>query len=136
MEFKQVKSFGFSRITNAYHVAFFSTFRAIINEHGAERLNLPGEIVDEFSDLLDAEEIVVNRSLVKKVAEHYARGIGSKHLKELDVEDERGTSRNRTVVVGAISEVIWNIETELGAFGHILQAFGPAFDYARKWESG
>ena len=62
MEFKQVKSFGFSRITNAYHVAFFSTFRAIINEHGAERLNLPEEIVDEFSDLLDAEQIVVNRS--------------------------------------------------------------------------
>lgn len=62
MEFKQVKSFGFSRITNAYHVAFFSTFRAIINEHGAERLSLPGEIVDEFSDLLDAEQIVVNRS--------------------------------------------------------------------------
>ena len=95
MEFKQVKSFGFSRITNAYHVAFFNTFRAIINEHGAGRLNLPGEIVDEFSDLLDAEEIVVNRSLVKKVAEHYARGIGSKHLKKLDVEDERGTSRKR-----------------------------------------
>ena len=59
MEFKQVKSFGFSRITNAYHVAFFSTFRAIINEHGAGRLNLPDEIVDEFSDLLDAEQIVV-----------------------------------------------------------------------------
>ena len=62
MEFKQVKSFGFSKIANAYHVAFFSTFRAIINEHGAERLNLPGEIVDEFSDLLDDEQIVVNRS--------------------------------------------------------------------------
>ncbi len=62
MEFKQVKSFGFSKIANAYHVAFFSTFRAIINEHGAERLNLPDEIVDEFSDLLDAKQIVINRS--------------------------------------------------------------------------
>ena len=62
MEFKQVKSFGFSRITNAYHVAFFSTFRAIINEHGAERLSLPDEIVNEFSVLLNAEQIVVNRS--------------------------------------------------------------------------
>ena len=64
MEFKQVKSFGFSKIANAYHVAFFSTFRAIINEHGAERLNLPDEIVDEFSVLLNAEQIVVNRSRV------------------------------------------------------------------------
>ena len=59
MEFKQVKCFGFSRITNAYLAALFNTFRAIINEHGAERLNLPDEIVDEFSDLLDAEQIVV-----------------------------------------------------------------------------
>ena len=49
MEFKQVKSFGFSRITNAYHVAFFSTFRAIINEHGAERLNLPGDFKSSAS---------------------------------------------------------------------------------------
>ena len=65
MEFKQVKCFSFSRIANAYHTALFSTFRAIINEHGAERLNLPDEIVDEFSDLLDAEQIVVNRSRAK-----------------------------------------------------------------------
>ena len=49
MEFKQVKSFGFSRITNAYHVAFFSTFRAIINEHGAERLNLPDDFKSSVS---------------------------------------------------------------------------------------
>ena len=59
MEFKQVKCFSFSRITNAYHAALFNTFRAFINKHGAERLNLPDEIVDEFSDLLDAEQIVV-----------------------------------------------------------------------------
>ncbi len=59
MEFKQVKCFSFSRIANAYLAALFNTFRAIINEHGAGRLNLPDEIVDEFSDLLDAEQIVV-----------------------------------------------------------------------------
>lgn len=59
MEFKQVKCFGFSKITNAYHAALFNTFRAFINKHGAERLNLPDEIVDVVSDLLDAEQIVV-----------------------------------------------------------------------------
>ena len=49
MEFKQVKSFGFSKITNAFHVAFFSTFRAIINEHGAERLNFPDDFKSSAS---------------------------------------------------------------------------------------
>ena len=59
MKFKQVKCFSFSRIANAYLAALFSTFRAFISEHGEERLNLPDEIIDEFSDLLDAEQIVV-----------------------------------------------------------------------------
>ena len=62
MEIKQIEDFGFTRLTNAYHIAFFSTFLAIINKHVVAQLKIPAALVDQFAELIDAEQSVVNRN--------------------------------------------------------------------------
>ena len=61
MEIKQINNIGFTHLTNAYHVAFFSTFLAIVNKHIVAALNLPSALVDKFAEQVSAEQNVVNR---------------------------------------------------------------------------
>ena len=63
MEIKQINSFGFTKLTNAYHVAFFSTFLAIIQRHIVATLGLPSALVDEFAGKVSAEQDAVNKAM-------------------------------------------------------------------------
>ena len=62
MEIKQINNISVTKFSNAYHIAFFSTFLAIVKKHVVAQLNIPAALVDQFAEQVDAEQTVVNRS--------------------------------------------------------------------------
>ena len=48
---------------------------------------------------------------------------------QLNLEDEGRVWRDRACLLCAITQLLWDIETELTAYRHELQTFGPTFDH-------
>ena len=62
MATKQINHITFPRLSNAYHVAFFSNVKAILEKFGAETLKLDETVYDNFTGALDMEQDIVNRT--------------------------------------------------------------------------
>lgn len=58
----QINHITFPRLSNAYHVAFFSNVKAGIDKYESENLGIDPEIYSRFCDALEREQDIVNRS--------------------------------------------------------------------------
>ena len=62
MATKQINHITFQRLSNAYHVAFFSNVKATIEKYGAATLKLDETGYEDFTSALDLEQDIVNRT--------------------------------------------------------------------------
>ena len=62
MAIKQISTITFARLSNAYHVAFFSDVKAAIDKNQYENLGLDNENYGRFDNAVLEEQDIVNRS--------------------------------------------------------------------------
>ena len=58
----QINHITFQRLSNAYHVAFFSNVKAGIDKYEYDKLGIDDENYSRFCDALEREQDIVNRS--------------------------------------------------------------------------
>ena len=62
MATKYIDNISFTRLSNAYHVSYFSNVKAGIDKYQAETLGIGADIYERFTDALDLEQDIVNRA--------------------------------------------------------------------------
>ena len=103
LELKTINKIYFARLSNAYHASFMSNVKADLVKYGAAVLGIATNLFENFTDALDEEQDIVNRSrasvYTKQLAEfdktrdNYFKRIYYKlRTAELDVQNEAITA--------------------------------------------